>query len=164
MDLGTTITGVGIFLLVIIPFIIMSVNNNKNEKKIRQELFDLAQQNDSKITRHDLWDTSLIGIDDTVNRVFFIKKINNNQIAKKIDLADIQKCQVLNNNRMVSNKDGNVKVIDQVALLLTYHNKGKKETGLEFYNADHDGFMLKGEVQLAEKWSSIINDAILAKT
>ena len=163
MDLGTTITAVGLLLIVIIPFIIMSVNNNKKVKNIQQELFDIAEQNNSKITRHNSWDNFLIGIDDTTSKLFFIRKINNNQTAKEVDLAEIQKCQVLNNSRTVSNKEGKVKVTDQVVLLLTYYDKSKKEIALEFYNVDHDGFMLKGEVQLAEKWSKIINEAISAK-
>ena len=164
MDLGTIITGIVIILICIIPFVLMSINNNKKEKRLLHGLFNLAQKNNGKITRHDLWDNAMIGIDDTTNQIFFIRKVKDIETAKQVDLAEIQKCRVVENSRTISKKDSNHKVTDQIELVLTYHDKRNNETILEFYNANYDSFMLKGEFQLAEKWSSIFNDAVSAKT
>ncbi|KAA5549561.1 hypothetical protein [Adhaeribacter rhizoryzae] len=163
MDLGTTITGIVVILLCIIPIVLMRINNSKKEKNLLQGLLNLAESKNCQITRHDLWDNSLIGIDDNKNKVFFIRKVKDAETTRQVVLAEIQKCQVIDTSRTVSNKDGNHKVTDQVALALTYHDKSKQATALEFFNVDHDSLMLKGELLLAEKWSGIINGAILAK-
>ncbi|MCC6754323.1 MAG: hypothetical protein IT266_10120 [Saprospiraceae bacterium] len=161
MDLGTTITGIIILLICIIPFVIMYLNNQKREKKLLQELSTFAERNNCKISQHELWNNnSLIGIDETANMIFFIKKLKGNEIMQQINLTEIQKCRVINSGRTVSNKNGSHKVVDKLDLAFTFHDKNKEEIIVEFYNADYDSLTLSGELQLVEKWCKIINDRI----
>ena len=162
MDIGTSIIGIILILTCIIPFVIMNINSRKREKKLLHELFTFAERNNCKISQHELWNNSLIGIDETANVIFFTKKLKDNEISQQINLTEIQKCRVVNSSRTVNNKDGNFKVVDKLELAFTFHDKNKVEIIIAFYNADYDSLTLSGELLLAEKWCKIINDKISA--
>jgi len=70
MELGTTIVGIVIILICIIPFALMSINNKKKEKKLLRGLSAFAERNSFKISRYELWNNSTIGIDDTSLTIF----------------------------------------------------------------------------------------------
>ncbi|MBV6474386.1 MAG: hypothetical protein JPMHGGIA_02692 [Saprospiraceae bacterium] len=164
MDLGTTIVGIVIILICIIPFALMSINSRKKEKKLIQGLSDIANRNNCKISRHELWNNSIIGIDDTVLMIFFTRKSKDNETSQQINLTEIQKCRVINSSRTVSNKEGNFKVVEKLELAFSFQDKSKSEVVLEFYNADYDSLTLMGELQLVEKWCKIFNDKISEMT
>lgn len=164
MDLGTTIVGIVIILICIIPFALMSINNKKKEKKLLQGLSALAERNSCKISRYELWNNSTIGIDDTSVTIFYTRKSKDNETSQQINLAEIQKCRVINSNRTVSNKEGNFKVVEKLELAFSFQDKTISEVVLEFYNADHDSLTLMGELQLVEKWCKIFNDKISEMT
>jgi len=160
MDLGTTITGIVIILICIIPFALMSINSRKKEKKLLQGLTEIAERNNCKISRYELWNSSTIGIDDTSLIIFYTRKSKDIETSQQINLVEIQKCRLVNLSRTVSNKDGNFKVIDKLELAFSFQDKNRNELILEFYNADYDSLTLTGELQLAEKWCKIFNDKI----
>ena len=160
MDIRTAITGIIIILICIIPFVIMRIKRRKREKQLLKEFFTAAERNNCKISQHESWNNSLIGIDETANVIFFTKKLKENDISLQINIDEIQKCRVINSNRTVSNANGNFKVVDKLELAFSFHDKIKGEIIIEFYNADYDSLIFSDELQLVEKWCKIINDAI----
>lgn len=160
MDLGTTIVGVIFILICIIPFALISINGRKKEKMFLQKLLDLASVNNFKISRYELWNNSIIGIDDNAFMVLFIKKSNNVETSQQINLAEIQRCRVINSSRIVSNKEGSFKVTEKLELAFSFQEKSKDEVALEFYNANQTNGTLMGELLLVEKWSKIFNDKL----
>jgi hypothetical protein len=138
----------------------MHRNSQKRDKKMLQELQIFAESNNCKISQHELWNNSQIGVDETANAVFFIKKLKEKEIKQQINLNEIEKCRVINSGRTVSNKNGSHKVVDKLDLAFTFHDKNNGEITIEFYNSDYDSLTLSGELQLVEKWYKIINDRI----
>jgi hypothetical protein len=145
---------------------VVIVNSNKKNKKKQfvQTLTDLAEKNNCKISEHDLWNNSLIGIDTSANQLFFIRKNGENAISNVIDLQGIQKCRVINSSRVVTNKDSNHTVTDKIELALTSPDAKISDTILEIYNTNRDNLFLNGELPLAEKWAAIVNTNIAGIT
>lgn len=160
MDIGATIVGIAIILICIIPFVLMSRSNRKKEQKLLQGLFDYAEQKNCKISQYDSWRHSTIGIDNTSLMIFFTKKVKEETIFRQINLAEIQKCQVINSGKTVSHSNSTHKIIEKLELAFTYWDKGRKESVLEFYNTEYHSLTLTGELQLVEKWCEIFNDKI----
>lgn len=160
MDLGATIVGIIIIIICIIPFALMSINSRKKEKKLLQGLTEIAESNNCKINRYELWNSSTIGIDDTSLMFFYTRKSEGIDISQHLNLSEIQKCRVISSSRTVSSKDGNFKVIEKLELVFSYKDKNRGEMALEFYNADYDSLTLTGELQLVEKWCNLFNDKI----
>jgi len=156
----------GLVILIIIALAVVILNNNKKNKKKQfiQKLFDLAEKSNCKISDHDLWNNTLIGIDKDAHKLFFIRENANNSISNEIDLTGIQKCRVINSSRVVTNNETNHTVIDKLELALTSPDAKIADTMLEFYNTNRDNLFLNGELQLADKWASIVNENIAGIT
>jgi hypothetical protein len=164
MDSGTTIFGLMLLLICILPIILLTRKRKKREKLFLQSLFRLAEKSNSKVTERDLWNNTAIGLAKESNKLFFTRKTADNHLLKEINITEMQKCRVVNTSRTVSTPKGVNTVIDKLELALTYLDKNRPEILLEFYSTDHDSFSLSGELQLTEKWKEIINSAIAGST
>lgn len=156
MDWGTALVGGILILVCILPFVLMNIAGKKKKRQFLQLLFDLAAKNNCKISQHDHWSETAIGLDETAGVLFFIKKVKEDVISRQVDLAGVQKCRVINAHNPASGKGGSALVIEKIELAFAYLDKGRAETTLEFYNDETDSF-LSGELQQAEKWSKIVN-------
>lgn len=164
MESGTTIIGLILLFIMVLPFILLSKKKSKGGKHFLSILFDLAKKNNSKISEHELWNNVAVGIDRDTHQLYFIRKTATNNIVYNIDLSEIQKCRLVNSNRKVNYKGGSYNVIDRLELAFTYCDKIKPEIILEFYNSEYDSVALNGELQLASKWLKIINTELAQKT
>lgn len=167
MDSITTITG-GIFILFcIILFVITNRNKRKKEKQFLLPLRRLAEKDNCEISQYDIWNNSIIGIDNLTNHVFFIKNIFNDETSLSIKLNEILKCRVNEvgqtitlASRTVGIKGNVIKTFDKVELVFINRDKNKPDLVAEFYNKETGNLNLTGELQIAEKWCKIANDRI----
>ena len=164
MDSSTTIT-VGIFILIcIILFVIINSNKKKRAKQYLLPLNELAENKDCTISLYDIWSDSVIGIDETKNIVFTIRKTKEKETNLAVNLAEIFRCRVAEVSRTSGPKEGNIKAFDRIDLVFASKDKSKADVVVEFYNANTDRLTLTGELQLAEKWCKIVNDKITSIT
>jgi hypothetical protein len=167
MDSNTTITG-GIFvLLCIILFVLINRNKSKKVKQFLQPLNRLAEKYNCKISQYDIWNNSIIGLDNLANQIFVIKNISNEDIHLNVKLMEIQKCRVNEVSRTVNIasrtmgiKGNVVKDIDKIELVFINNDKNAPDLIAEFYNKETGNLNLTGELQMAEKWCKIANDKI----
>jgi hypothetical protein len=146
-------------------------NKRKKEKQFLQPLNRLAEMDNCKISQYEIWNNSIIGIDDLTNQVFVIKNIFDNETFQSIKLTEILKCRVNEVVRTITLASrtpgikGNViKAFDKVELLFINHDKNKPDLIAEFYNKETGNLDLTGELQVAQKWCKISNDKIKALT
>lgn len=160
MELGTTLTGIALLLIFVLPIVFLNKKRTKDGKHFSSELFDFAIKNSSKISEHELWNNTAIGIDKETHQLYFIRDAANNKIKHKIDLLEMQKCRIVNTSRNIKYKGENHKVIDKLELAFVSRDKSKPEIFLEFYNTDFDSATLSGELQLIEKWFKIVDEQL----
>jgi len=160
MDSGTTIAG-GIFILFcIILFILVNRSKKKKEKQFLLPLSRLAEKENCKVSRYDIWNDSVIGIDEATSLVFVIRKINDTETSQRINLAEIFRCRVAEVSRISGPKEGNLKAFDRIDLVFVCKDKSKADIVVEFYNANTDRLTLTGELQLAEKWCMLLSNKV----
>lgn len=162
MNSNTTIGGVIFMLLCIILFVLINRNKRNKEKQFLLLLYGLAEKDNCKISRYDIWNNSVIGIDDLAGYVFAIKNIYESETFMSINLAEIQSCRVNEISRTVSLNKYNVKVFERIDLVFINKDKNKSDLILEFYNTNTGNLDLTGELQMAEKWCKIANYNIIA--
>jgi len=162
MYLENTIIGAIIIAICIVPFIIMSKNRKKRERKSLQALISTASKHNCNISMHEICGDFIIGIDEPHKNVFFVKQMKDNLIEQHVNLADIQNCRIKNTARTISDKNGNFNVVDKLELSFVPLLKNNKEISLEFYNADN-GMLIVGELQSVEKWAKLINNSMQTK-
>ena len=162
MESGTTIVGIIIVIICIIPFALISFKRRKHTKRQLSRFIHFAEKNNRKVSRFDVWNNAAIGIDDAARTVFYTRNSGDQKAAQHIQLADISKCRIVNTGRAVNNKGGNYSVVDKLELGFSFHDN-RNEIFLELYNVAHDNLTLNGELQLGEKWCKIVNDKIADK-
>jgi hypothetical protein len=160
LDTGTIVTAVFFLLLFSIPFILLNISRKKREKRNLLLLNREAGKTNLTVSTFNTWGNTSIGMDEKANVVFFTKKTPDGDTAQQVTLAETEKCRVANIKRTESDGDHHYSLTEKLELV--FENKKKTETALPFYDIQYDGGMLTGELQMAEKWCSIINDKIAA--
>lgn len=155
MDSGTTIIGLMFLLFCVIIFMVMISNNRKKEKRLLQSLEKLAKENNCKIVQFDIWNHSVIGIDDATSVLFAIRNAKEESITSRVDLSEIRSCRIDKTCRESVDNE-----IEKLQLVFTNKNKNRPDTLLHFYNREYDTGSLSGELQLIEKWNTIANNTI----
>ncbi len=149
-NLGAIIIGIISLLALIFPFVLDYRNRKKKENNLLEPLKRFAQQQNGQINDYEVCENFIIGIDKARNSVFFYKEEKDNVISQFIDLNDIQTCKVITSQKTMSNS----KIVDK--LELNFMDKNQAKQTINIYTADGIS-RLNGEIQLANKWSELIN-------
>lgn len=159
--MSTSLITIGIIFLLCITIYVISISNKKKkENKFLNNISRLSGINIGKITRYEIWDHSVIGMNDSDAELYFIKNSSDDQTFQKIQLSEFQRCWVNEVSRTVAIKGSSIKVVEKVELILGNKQKSKPDTVIEFYNQHSGKLDLTGELQLAEKWRKLINEKI----
>lgn len=159
MDLVSSLIGLGLVMLTILPFVYFHFSLKKKKQEFTKEFLHLATQHQAVITQYDVWSNYFaIGLDTRTNKLFYYRKREGKEEKALINLADVTKCRV---NNIKKTHDGD-QVIDRLELVFTYRNGRSSEQALMFFSKEE--FMThNGELQLVEKWSQGINPLLEAK-
>jgi hypothetical protein len=153
--LGWSITILAITGLIVL----IRLRKKRKEQKILAPLHAYAAENNTEIGSYDWWDKTLIGIDkNEPGTLFFIRNIPGRNIREQIQLSEVSNCRLYKTERRVKFNKEIVNVMDQIEVVFSFFNK--RDVSLEFYNADYDLLTLSGELQMAQKWSGMINDIV----
>ena len=147
---------------IVAPMIYFPLLKKAKEKKLLDTLQAFAQEHGGKISEHDFWKSTSIGIDKDRHLLFFLRKKEDREQKLAIDLSGVKHCKIVNTNKGVNTSYGNERVVEKLELSLAHNEPGKADTILEFYNVDHDSLTLTWELQLIEKWLKIINTNLVA--
>lgn len=139
-----------VLLLCLLPFFLMRLKNNKKQKEVVQLLTDFAKKKHCTLGKSEFWNQSIIGIDTSGKLLFFSKKADDNHSYIMINLAEVQKCDlVINKNR--------ANLIDKLELKFDFFDNMKSAVKLEFYN-NNQLTPLLNELETLKKWHAIANE------
>lgn len=160
MDIGTTISGLVLTFICVLPIIIISRSSAKKKQFFMQAINKLASQGNDIITATDIWGSAAIGFAADTHKVFFYTKSADYEVAKTVNLNEMRACRIVNISSASGSKESQSRVIDRLELALVSRTPGMPETVLEFYNTERNKYTLTRELQLTDKWAGIINAAI----
>ncbi|MEQ8627161.1 hypothetical protein [Ekhidna sp.] len=159
MEEGTTIIGMLAIALCIMPLIIIGKSKRKKERELLASLQDIAAMYGSDISTHDFGVNFAIGMADNMQFVFFYKKWKETEIQECIPFKSIKYCKVEKTTRSVKTKTGNEEKLGKLELIFQPKDRLIEPTRFEFFNTRHFA-QPSGEIQLAKKWESIINERL----
>lgn len=134
-------------LLCSIPFVVFTIKNSNKRKQNFQNLFDSAKDKKCLISQKEHWNHHIIGIDENQKTLFFSVDPLNKQSYSVIQLNEIQQANC------IVNKSNNI--LDLIGIELVFLKTNQPNIILEFYNGSKS-FSLSNELELAQKWHSII--------
>lgn len=151
MDLSTTIIGVAILVLCLVPLALANNKKKKRQQQLLQALMGLAESHYCKITQYDLWQNTAIGIDENAGCIFFVKKSDGANSLEKVHLAAIREAY--------SKGDPDPGAAEKLELVLVHAGAKELDVVLEFYNPEV-AMQINDEWILIKKWQDIIQQAI----
>ena len=163
MDSGTTIMGIIIALICALPVILFYLNNYKKKRKKLSVLKRIEALNDCKIKNFDYSDTFLIGIESNNHLLFYVQWVGDEETLLKIDLSEMNNCQLINSTKSMGSKTSSYTIIEKVELAFKYIDRKNKDILIELYRKQ-SGTTLSDELRIAEKWCKIVKNKIDLQT
>lgn len=162
MNSGTIIVGAISIAVCVAPFALMIRGMKRKEKYLLQSIFAIANNDNCKISQHEVSEEFAIGIDEKANQLFFFRKTSENESAQHINLSEIKSCKVIKMGQSFNNKNESDKTIDRLELQFSFLDKNNPDNSLVFYNADESA-QPSGEIIIIEKWAKIVNDKLMSQ-
>lgn len=159
MSVSVIIIGTLLVAMFVLPFFLVGIGKNNNQKQFKTILANLAEEHSCKITQSEFWTDSAIGLDEATNDLFYVHSYSGKPMGQHINLSRYKGCKVNNYSRHVKDNLGNHTAIDRLELELTPLEKGKSHLILEFFSADGSK-LFSNEFEVVEKWSKLINEKI----
>jgi len=158
MDSNSLIIGLILLAMCILPLYFFNLSRKRKQHRIMESLNNIAGSHNCRISHFDVCGELVIGWDEERKFVFYHRKSNDITSELYMDLAAVKGCKVIHSTRTVKLKDGNQKITERVELNFSQLNNGD-EVKWEFFNEEFNT-QLNGELQLAEKWSKMINNKL----
>jgi hypothetical protein len=159
MDTTNIILGAIFLAICIVPFVIMQRSRGKSKNTMMNAIKNIAKDLGLTIGEYEYGSDFIISMDRDNKYVMFCKLNIELTEVKHAKLSEIQSCKVLRSTKSIKTESQNISVTDRVALSVMPASKSLSEISFELYH-DVKNMQLNGEIQLAEKWSALINDRI----
>lgn len=157
MSYTSIIASVVVLLACIVPIIMINQRGKRKRQLMTNRLSQFAQERNSNLDEAEVWNESVIGVDKSKHKLFFIKNVAGEELHSHIDLNEVKKCQLVNVKKTLPGNDGGF-MIEKLELQFDFHDKSKPGTSWEFYNMNKDQLTVNGELQVIEKWHKLVND------
>lgn len=142
---------------VAIPYILFILAAARQRKHLKLRFNREAKALDLKLDRVDRWNSNIIGIDKSRQKVLFVQRKREEIAVQLIDLKSIKSSLLLHQTGTVKINKKNEDILQKVELELSMYNGDKQM--ISFYDCDMTYYQ-DYEMKNAEKWSQIIQEAI----
>lgn len=150
---------VALILATFAPFIILNNSGKGEAKAISKKIKEIATREGLKFHLKESWGNSFIAIDRMQKVVLFAKATDRDVDIKRIDLIQVDKCTIHKKSKLERSHTGNTNVLQKLDLEITFLAHHKEACLLNFYDVDH-AISEDYEMQRAEKWETVINEAV----
>lgn len=155
MDTGTIIIAIVFLAAFILPFYFFGRSKKNGAQSLTQTFSELAAKAGLNIVAPECWNKMYcIGLDPNAGKILYVKVKNGAAQEIVIDLAEIEKCRVVNHSKSAVAHNTATKVVEKIELVFTPFAAHHNEKTLEFY-ALAESLTIGNELKLAEKWKQL---------
>lgn len=150
MDATSTIVGLAIIALIILPFAVARIKRNNKNKDILARLKQYATGMGFEISEFEIFRNFIIAI-DTKNKICFFKKEDSMEYQLVL-LGLVTNHEVIKSTRLVNVGNETNEFIEGIAL--SFIEAGKQKT-FELFSSQSN-FHFTDELRIAKKWDEQI--------
>lgn len=159
MDTTTTLIGLALLAICIIPFILLNRKRKKVEKRYKLALTEIAKRENCTLTKHEIDGDLCVGLDEQQKKLFFVNYHKDTSESTVVDLSAIESCSILKTQKEGMKDQGDSYSIASLAMQLKPIGSQQEHIILEFYNAAKK-IQLGTEYILLREWSKIVNEQL----
>ena len=163
MDFGTTILGLVILALFILPVIFIARSGKGKGKKFHKDFFTEASLNKLKISEKDFWNEYALGIDTTQNKIIYLDWSGPERVNIIIDLKEVKVFEPLPGYMEQNKKNFSYKKVERLGLRFHLIDPDKPDVNINFFIAGF-GQITDDEIKLFKKWLAIIKGQMDSNT
>src|SRR5665648_110141 len=130
MDLSTTIIGLMILSLFILPVILIARAGKSKGKKFEKDFFSEVSRNELKISEKDIWNEFAIGIDTSRNQIIYLDWSGPDRINIIFDLKDVKVFESMPSYGEQNKKNFKYKNVDRLGLRFHFKESVKPDVNI----------------------------------
>lgn len=155
MELSTTIIGLLILAIFVLPVILIARSGKGKSKRFEKEFFSETSRNALKISEKDFWNSYALGIDISQNKIMHVNWDGAERIVTIFSLNDIKNVESYPVQSVINKKDFDFKKAEGLSLRISFKDPSRKDINIAFFIPGF-GQISDKEIKLFEKWSKII--------
>lgn len=160
IDIASLIIAAVALAFFFVPIAWYQISQKLKTKKIANDLFQFAKEQNAELTEHEVWDNRYaIGLDQKTKKLLYLKNDQDKEARVFVDLSVIDNCKVVNGTKNIRGAKGNMSITNNIRLQLHYRKPGKAPDMLEIFNGEN-GKTLTSEISIANKWSKSITSLL----
>ena len=150
-----------LIMAVFVPFFILNNSGKGEAKLISKKIKEIVKEDRLKFDVKESWGNTFIAIDRAKKIIVFSKTVKDEVTAEKIALDQVEKSTIQKRLKLEKTHTGNANVLQNLDLEIVFSGHQKEVVLLNFYDAENT-YAEDYEMQRAEKWNTVINEAIKA--
>lgn len=156
MNNATTIIGVVLVVLFVLPVFIIQLSARKRRKKFENDFKQHGIANGITVVAPDFWNSSYaIAMDSNSKNLIYAVKEEGTTYYKIVKLNSNTNCRVASSTR----KEGSIATTDSIKLILESKSAKEDVVELEFFSTNKNAYPTN-ELKLAEKWAEQIKKVV----
>lgn len=155
MDTPSTIIGLVLLAIFVLPILYLIVQQNNKQKQGLKKLKNIGNKNNLHLEKTEVSSNLLLGLDSEAHKLLVVEPVNNMQ-HRVVDLRKVSKSTV---NAVAF--PNNQKLIKRVSLDLL-NSTGKMDIVYYDDNDDTDNHNAAERLAVAKKWNQLINPKLSA--
>ncbi len=159
MDTTTTIIGLALLAIGVLPFVFLGRKRKKIEKKYMQTFLSFVEHNGCTVSKKEQDGNMIIGLDEHNNRLFFLSTNLNEYTPIVVDLNFVKSSTIVKTKKEGVHDDEGVYGIAKIELCFIPAKLNQQTINLEIFDAKKKAEM-SSEMLFAREWTKIINDHI----
>lgn len=157
MKIDILIVHFAVVAAVAIPYILFVLAAARQRKHLRLRFDKEAKDLDLKCDQVDRWNSNIIGIDKTRQKILFVQRRREEISVQVIDLKTVKSSLLLHQTGTVKINKKNEEILQKVEVELSMYNGDKQIVSFFDYDVT---YYQDYEMKNAGKWSQIINESI----
>ncbi|MBZ9730432.1 hypothetical protein LB467_12120 [Salegentibacter sp. JZCK2] len=157
MDTASTLIGLGLLALFVLPILLLIWQQNTNEKNRLKTLKEIGSKNNLDTDTVEVSATLFLGLDSKSKKLLVIEP-NNNMQHRVLDLLEIKNTKV-STLQLAENRN----YIRRISLDLSGNSQDKKLSEIIFYDEDdNENNNASERLIAANRWNQIITEKLSA--
>lgn len=159
METSTTIIGLGLVLITLLPIILLLRGQHKKKSNINNLIKTLSNEDPKQFSIREFQNSKVVALYPEKNKLIFIDFNAKPETAKYVDLSEVDSCEM--KSQIDSSFNQKKDLVVKVELII--HLKNKTNQILKFYDFEYEKPIQTAyfrDNQFAEKWFLEINKRI----
>lgn len=160
--MGNIIFGVAILSACIAPFILISLNKSRKDRKMAGIFRDLVAEINLKPGQFEVSGNTILGMNDEVSHFFFYKEREGKTEKLVVPLTQYVQCNVQKTGVASGLSANSSAPVHTVSLHFTHRDKGMSDVQVKIFDITKD-LQLNDELKIADKWAQKVQSGLQKK-